>query len=510
MLDEKIPSIVLLSSKNNEHLLEYLASYRVLQAEPKEDTISFIENNAPSIVIIDNTETEEVNYRICREIKQNTGDRYLPIIMFTKTDRECIRAALKEDADDFITDKSDDLEILTRINSLLQIKTLYDKLAKERDQAQTYIDVAQTLIGVVDRDLKVVLANKKSSEVLGYPQEEIIGQKWFDVFLPERIRDMIKTGYNMVLEGEIEPPEFSEKPILTRTGEERLVFWHDVVLKDDQGGIMGTISSGEDITEKKQAEMALVEANKELQELDKMRNEFLANISKELQMPLASIKGFSNLLARGEYGEINSKQRDALLTITRNCDRLQKHVNVLLYASEDCSQNVIYYFEATDINSLLNKTLDELKINFAKYNLTLEINLEDIPQVNADETQLKNVIFQILDNAIKFTPANGKIKVSTSRTGKYVEMKIRDSGIGIAKDKVENIFKSFYQVDGSTRRKYGGTGIGLYICKKIVEGHKGKILVESVKGKGSEFTVQLPIRTQPDDYTTTENLAVAN
>jgi hypothetical protein len=251
MLDDKIASIALISSKNNDELLGYLSAYRVLQAEPKKDTISFIKKSTPTIVIIDNTMPEEVNYRICRELKEKSSNKYLPIIMVTKTDKEEIRAALKNGADDFITDQSDDLEILTRINSLLQIKNLYDKLAKERDQAQTYIDVAQTIIGVVDRDLKVVLANKKASEILGYSQGEIIGQKWFDVFLPERIRDMIKTGYKMVLEGEIEPPEFSEKPILTRTGEERLVFWHDVVLKDDQGGIMGTISSGEDITEKK-------------------------------------------------------------------------------------------------------------------------------------------------------------------------------------------------------------------------------------------------------------------
>lgn len=509
MLDDKIASIALISSKNNDELLGYLSAYSVLQAEPKKDTISFIKKSTPTIVIIDNTMPEEVNYRICRELKENTGDQYLPIIMVTKTDKKEIRAALKEGADDFITDQSDDLEILTRINSLLQIKNLYDKLAKERDQAQTYIDVAQTIIGVVDRDLKVVLANKKASEILGYSQEEIIGQKWFDVFLPERIRDMIKAGYKMVLEGEIEPPEFSEKPILTRTGEERLVFWHDVVLKDDQGGIMGTISSGEDITEKKQAEMALVEANKELQELDGMRNEFLANISRELQIPLASIKGFSDLLIKGELGVINNKQNDALVTIIRNCDRLQQHVNALLYASEDCSHNVTYNFEDTDINSLLDKVLNDLPINFTKYNLTLERSLENIPHINVDEIYLKNAIFHILDNAIKFTPANGKIKVSTSRTGKYVEIKIRDSGIGIAKDKLENIFKSFYQVDGSTRRKYGGTGIGLYICKKIIEGHNGQILVESVEGKGSEFTIQLPIHTRPD-HTTTENLAFAH
>lgn len=254
--------------------------------------------------------------------------------------------------------------------------------------------------------------------------------------------------------------------------------------------------------------MALVEANKELQELDRIRNEFLANISKELQIPLASIKGFSDLLARGKFREINSKQKDALFTITRNCDRLQQHVNALLYASEDCSQNVIYNFEDTDINSLLNNILDDILINFSKFCLALERNLKDIPHINADEKHLKNVIFHILDNAIKFTPTNGNIKVSTSRAGKYIEIKIKDSGIGIAEGNVKNIFKSFYQVDGSTRRKYGRTGIFLYICKKIVEGHNGQILVENVKGKGSEFTFQLPIRTQ-SDYTTTENLAVA-
>jgi hypothetical protein len=255
--------------------------------------------------------------------------------------------------------------------------------------------------------------------------------------------------------------------------------------------------------------MALVEANKELQELDGMRNEFLANISRELQIPLASIKGFSDLVVKGELGIINNKQKDALLTIIRNCDRLQQHVNALLYASEDCSQNVTYNFEDTDINSLLDKALNNLTNNFTKYNLTLERSLENIPHINVDERYLKNAIFHILDNAIKFTPANGKIKVSTSKTGKYVEIKIRDSGIGIAKDKLENIFESFYQVDGSTRRKYGGTGIGLYICKKIIEGHNGQILVKSLEGKGSEFTIQLPIHTRPG-RTTTENLAFAH
>ncbi|MCD4703102.1 MAG: PAS domain-containing protein [Methanosarcinaceae archaeon] len=127
----------------------------------------------------------------------------------------------------------------------------------ETNEARHYLDVAGFIIGVLDRNQNIIFANKKGCEVLGYSEDEIVGKNWFATFLPERIKQIAKDNYRMWMAGESEPPEYSEMPIVTRNGNERLIRWHDVILKDEEGNITGTISSGEDITLHKRTEDVL-------------------------------------------------------------------------------------------------------------------------------------------------------------------------------------------------------------------------------------------------------------
>ncbi|MCK4246934.1 MAG: PAS domain S-box protein, partial [Methanomicrobia archaeon] len=171
-------------------------------------------------------------------------------------------------ADEFNAFTQNDLEmtelLISHATEALKRIQSEKALREERDRAQKYLDVAGVLMVVLDADQKVTLINKKGCEMLGYKEEEIIGKNWTDNFTPEEIKDEVKIVYEKLFTGEVEPVKYNENPILTKSGEERIVAWHNSVLKDETGNIVGILSSGEDITERKKAEEELRESEREL------------------------------------------------------------------------------------------------------------------------------------------------------------------------------------------------------------------------------------------------------
>ncbi|WMW22838.1 PAS domain-containing sensor histidine kinase [Methanolobus mangrovi] len=150
------------------------------------------------------------------------------------------------------------------LRDISERKCIEDILKQERDKLENYLDVAGSIIGIVGVDTNITFVNKKGAEVLGYTKDEIIGASWFDKFLPESVRDITRENFIKVINGEIDPPEYFENLILTKSGEERLIFWHDVPLEDENGKRIGVISSGEDITESRKMEAMLVESENNL------------------------------------------------------------------------------------------------------------------------------------------------------------------------------------------------------------------------------------------------------
>ena len=242
------------------------------------------------------------------------------------------------------------------------------------------------------------------------------------------------------------------------------------------------------------ANAELSTANEELKSLDRMKDEFLSNVSHEFKTPLTSIQGYSQLISDGTLGSVNDQQKKAVDTVIRNSERLRKLVDSLLYISRAQAGKLTYSFSMVPITSIIDNSIQDLALQAEKKDITFEKNLgEDLPLIRGDRDKLVDVIVNLLDNAIKFTPTGGKVEVGALVDNDKIHVYVSDSGIGIPTDKIPNLFGRFYQVDSSIKRRYGGTGLGLYICKMIVEDHKGKIWVESEEGKGSTFHVLLPL-----------------
>lgn len=268
------------------------------------------------------------------------------------------------------------------------------------------------------------------------------------------------------------------------------------IIKD--GSIIGIHGMGRDITEKKRLEEKVREyqdklkcSYEELIEVDRAKTEFVSNITHELLTPLTSIKGFAELLSEGTIGTINPEQKKSLDIILRNSDRLIKLIRELLDSTRLENNTFLMQFNNVSLESIISKTIQDIHPQANEKQITIIRDIQPLTQIWGDDERLMQVIRNILINAIKFTPRMGKITIKSSSENEHVMISISDTGIGIPKDKLSTIFERFYQVDGSVSRKYGGVGLGLSICKKIIEKHNGSIWAES-EGNGSTFHIMLP------------------
>lgn len=238
----------------------------------------------------------------------------------------------------------------------------------------------------------------------------------------------------------------------------------------------------------------LARNNKELESLDRMKDEFMANITHELKTPLIPIKGYSELLFEGHLGALDEEQMKGVGMILQNTNRLQKLIDSLLYMQNIHSGNIQYHLDSIDIIVLLDKVTTD--ISSLKNDNSPALYKEypsSVPFISGNSTYLEQVFSHILENAFKFTFHDGSITVKVSTEGNDLHVIVKDTGIGIPKEEMPHIFKRFYQADGSLTRRYGGNGLGLYLCKSIVEAHGGSIRAESEEGKGTEIHVFLPL-----------------
>jgi len=234
-------------------------------------------------------------------------------------------------------------------------------------------------------------------------------------------------------------------------------------------------------------------ANLELERLNKIKTEFVSMISHELRTPITAIKGFVNIVLTEGAGPINDQQKKFLTIAENSIDRLSLIISDLLDISKIEEGQMKIKLEPISVDKIMQDCRETHRTGMEAKRISLELHFDNkIPMVIADELRVKQVIDNLMSNAIKFTPKNGKIKINAEDMGDFVLFSIIDSGIGINKDEHDNIFNMFYQTDSSITRKVGGSGLGLSISKSIIEIHGGKIWVESESGQGSIFRFLLP------------------
>jgi signal transduction histidine kinase len=229
-----------------------------------------------------------------------------------------------------------------------------------------------------------------------------------------------------------------------------------------------------------------------LSELNQLKSNFLANISHELRTPLTHLNGFLELIQSGDLGPLTDGQVNALGTIQRSTDRLSRLIeDLILFAISEKSEMPVLQ-DATDLNILCVDIVNQMqsKARDQKLQLIMQPSTNGVI-VYADREKIGWVIYQFLDNALKFTPSGGTVTLELIPDELHITVRVSDNGIGIPPSRLHEIFEPFHQLDSSSTRRYGGTGLGLALAQKIVEAHDSSIQVVSELGKGSQFSFVL-------------------
>jgi signal transduction histidine kinase/DNA-binding response OmpR family regulator len=253
----------------------------------------------------------------------------------------------------------------------------------------------------------------------------------------------------------------------------------------------------ENIKQLEENNTTLENLNKELKELDRVKSDLLANVSHELRTPLTSIKGYTEYILEGKLGPITQKQQKGLMVVQRNLDRLAKLINALLDYSLMDAEKMVLSIKPFNLKLLSKQVVVNLGSELEKRNIRFQLDIpDDLPFIIGDKEKIYQVLENLTINAIKFTENDGKISIQAEsiQTDErpYVQISVSDTGVGIPEDALPRIFERFYQVDATSKRKYGGMGLGLAIARTIIEAHKGTIHVESRIGRGTTFRVTLP------------------
>jgi len=372
------------------------------------------------------------------------------------------------------------LELVVPITERKQAE---EALREERDKAQTYLDIAGVVFVVVNADHKVALINKKGCETLGFEEDEIIGKDWFDNFLPERIKNEVKTVFESLISGKAISVEYFENPVLTKSGEERTIAWHNILLKDEAGNITGTLSSGENITEKKKMETQLIQAER-LSAVGTLAY----GIAHEFNNILAGILG------NAEFGMGNDDPEEAkecFRIIMESCDRAKSITKSLLAFSRQRETKK----QRADVTSAVETILGLVERELEKHNIKVVRKFSPIPEIVCDLGELSGAVLNMITNARDaMKPKGGTLTIEIGKKKDDTEIIFTDTGCGIPDSIKSKIFEPFVTTKGALgQSEIPGTGLGLFLSYGIIKRYDGEIGVKSEVGKGSTFTIRIPI-----------------
>jgi PAS domain S-box-containing protein len=379
---------------------------------------------------------------------------------------------------------------VVNFRDLTKHKGLWGKLREERNKAQQYLNIAGVIIVAINEEGVVSLINKKGCQVLGYKEDEILGQNWFDLCVQERDQDERKSLFKQVMAGEIDEAEDYENIIVNKSGEERIIAWHNTTLRDEKGNIIGTLSSGEDITVRKQTEEELIQSEKMVS-----LGQLAASVVHEVNNPLAGIMVYIKLFLK-KYKENklqDEKTEGQLLKMEKELDRTTRIIRNLLTFARQSEPSM----SPVEINKVIDAAMPLVENQINLENITLAKNLDsELPCVQADFDKIQQVLINIMLNAIQAMPEGGTLTITTSMARSVrirdsyknaVRIDITDTGVGISQENLKKLFTPFF----TTKEKGVGVGLGLSVVHGIIAKHKGKIDVRSTPSKGTTFTIFL-------------------
>jgi len=357
----------------------------------------------------------------------------------------------------------------------LQLEERINQITAQQNQQEAILSSMLEGVIAVDSQGEIILLNQSAERMLGISQRQAQGKG---------IEEMIR---NPGLQNLVQKTFLAQKPLKAELafgyGEDKFIQARSVIILDERKNCLGVVITLNDITQ--------------LKRLENMRKEFVGDVSHELKTPITAIKGFVETLQDGTIKDPQSAER-FLSIIKANAERLNAIIEDLLLLSrieqeEEKGEFKDRKIERFKVQELFNSALEAVSEKANKKGMTIEMEIDDEPDVKVNNQLMAQAIINLLDNAIKYSELGKKIKLKARREGKQVLIIVEDQGWGIGSEHLPRIFERFYRVDKSRSRELGGTGLGLAIVKHIVQAHQGSVSVESEPGKGSKFFIYLPL-----------------
>jgi PAS domain S-box-containing protein len=407
------------------------------------------------------------------------------------------------------------IESIGVLQDITRRKMIEKQLRIERNRIQNYLNVAGVVFLSLDTKLNVTLINKKGCQILGVPQEKIIGKNWINNFLPEKIREKAWAFYDNFQNEQIDMfakdykrSAYFESKVITKNHESRTILWNNILLRDQDKAISGILCSGIDITEKIIAENNTKKLNAELQRKNHDLERIIYVTSHDLRSPLVNIEGFGEELHQDVETILKEIERSA--TIDECREKINKIVKHEIPESLGYIKNSVVKIESLlsallqlsrlgrqelnivkiDMNELFESILSTFEYRIKRNNINLKIG--NLPDCYADRKQINQLFSNLIANCLKFLHPDrpGEIEIKGRGTEKNSYYYVRDNGIGIKNEDREKIFEIFKRVHSN--KSIEGEGLGLSIVRRILEKNHGDIKVESAYGEWTKFTIILP------------------
>ena len=393
------------------------------------------------------------------------------------------------------------LFMVKMIYSILKKKTeQLVKMEKEiaADKYRSFYEGMPDLCRTINEEGIILDCNMVYTRSLGYTKEEVIGKSIFEHTSEKNLDAMNESFEQWKKTGKV-----SNKDIWFKRKDGTIfpVLLNATTLTDDKGKLIGSNTVIRDITDIYEARKKLEDSERQikeqltnLQKLNSLKDDFLAMITHELKTPLVPIKGYIDILISEKIGPINEEQKKKLEIVSSSTRSLLRLISDLLDAQKIELGQLKLNKDVHDLAEIVTNTVNKMKPDADRYGITMTTDLGNPIALLCDNARIEQVLSNLIFNSLDFCPKpNGKINIKLFSENKHAGIIVKDNGIGISKESLNKIFVKFYQVDTSTTREHGGTGIGLSVCKGIVEGHGGKIWAESDgKDKGAEIHIMLP------------------